>query len=299
MRSRREFVRQFGAALATLPVAASLPAWTTKPDGFETLRRGVGTYRQQGGTIGWLINDGGMVLVDTQYPDSAGACWDGLQNRSDHPLDLVINTHHHGDHVGGNGVFAQHTDRIVAHQNVPELMRASADDGEEDEQTYPTELFEESWSETIGDETLSVHFRGPAHTGGDAAIRFENANVVHVGDLVFNRAYPFIDVGGGADSRHWIETLEALHDSMNDDTIVIHGHGNPKFGVTGGRDDLLVMRDFLSALNEYVTKQQQAGASLEEMKQKDVLDGFEAFDFDWGLSLGDCIEAVYRERAKS
>jgi cyclase len=119
---------------------------------------------------------------------------------------------------------------------------------------------------------------------------------VHVGDLVFNRAYPFIDVGGGADSQNWISSLETIHDALDDDTIVIHGHGNPEFGVTGGREDLLVMRDFLAALNEYVTQQRQAGASLEEMKQTSVLDGFEAFDFDWALSLGDCIEAVYRER---
>ena len=56
------------------------------------------------------------------------------------------------------------------------------------------------------------------------------------------------------------------------------------------------MRDFLSALNEYVTQQRQAGASLDEMKQTKVLDGFEAFNFDWALSLADCIEAVYREQ---
>jgi hypothetical protein len=56
------------------------------------------------------------------------------------------------------------------------------------------------------------------------------------------------------------------------------------------------MRDFLSALNEYVQNQRQAGASLEEMKQKKVLDGFEDFNFDWALSLGACIEAVYQEQ---
>jgi glyoxylase-like metal-dependent hydrolase (beta-lactamase superfamily II) len=212
---------------------------------------------------------------------------------------MVINTHHHGDHVGGNGVFAKHTDRLVAHANVPDLMRASAEESDDDGQpTYPTETFEDTWSETVGDETIRLHYRGPAHTGGDAVIVFENANVVHVGDLVFNRAYPFIDVGGGADSQNWITSLETIHDALDNDTIVIHGHGNPEFGVTGGREDLLVMRDFLAALNEYVTQQRQAGASLEEMKEKQVLDGFEAFDFDWALSLADCIEAVYQERTE-
>lgn len=299
MGTRRTFLRQFGTALAAIPALSVLGDLSLNPDGFETLRRGVGTFTQRGGTIGWLLNEEGLVVIDTQYPESAPDCWSGLRDRTEHSLDLVINTHHHGDHVGGNGVFAQYTDRIVAHAQVPDLMRASADEGEADEQTYPTETFEETWTETIGEETITLRFRGPAHTGGDAVVVFENANVVHVGDLVFNRAYPFIDIDGGADSQQWIDSLETLHGSMNDDTIVIHGHGNPKFGVTGGRDDLLVMRNFLAAVNEYVEQQRQAGASLEEMQQQKVLSGFEAFNFDWGLSLADCIGAVYREQTGS
>ncbi len=264
-------------------------------DGFTALRQGVGFFTQRGGTIGWLATDDAMVVVDTQFPESAPDCWTGLQERGTPPLDLVINTHHHGDHVGGNGVFAQHTDRLLAHANVPDLMRAAAEDDEE-VGTVPTDTFEDEWSESVGSERLTLRHYGPAHTGGDAVVFFESANVVHVGDLVFNRAYPFIDVDGGASSTNWIDILETLHGALDDDTIVIHGHGNPEYGVSGGREDLLVMRNFLTALNEYVSKQRQAGASLEEMKQKEVLDGFEAFNFDWGLSLADCIEAVYREQ---
>jgi glyoxylase-like metal-dependent hydrolase (beta-lactamase superfamily II) len=296
MRSRRTFLKQLGAAVAAAPYVSSLAPTLAQADGFTALRRGVGTFRQRGGTIGWLLTDDGIVVVDTQYPESAPDCWSGLRERSDSPLAMVINTHHHGDHVGGNGVFARHTDRLVAHANVPDLMRASAEEGKEDQKTYPTETFQGTWSESVGSETLTLRYRGPAHTGGDAIIVFENANVVHVGDLVFNRAYPFIDVQGGADSKNWISSLETIHGALDDDTIVIHGHGNPEFGVTGGREDLLVMRNFLDALNEYVTQQRQAGTSLKEMKQKEVLEGFEAFNFDWALSLSACIEAVYRER---
>ena len=296
MLSRRRFLQHLGTAAAAAPVASSLLSRWSLPDGFTALRRGVGTFRKQGGTIGWLIRDGALVVVDTQSPKTAPDCWSGLQDRTDEALDLVINTHHHGDHTGGNGIFAEHTNRFVAHANVPGLMRQSAEDGNADEKTYPTETFEDEWSETMGDETIALQYHGPAHTGGDAIIHFQKANVVHVGDLVFNRAYPFIDVKGGANSKNWISVLETIHENLNDETIVIHGHANPEFGPTGGREDLLVMRDFLSALNEYVQKQRQAGASLKEMKQKKVLDGFEAFNFDWALTLGACIEAVYREQ---
>ncbi len=297
MLSRRHFLKHTGTALAVSPVAASLlRSWPSRAEGFTSLRKGTGIFTQRGGTIGWLATDDALVVVDTQSPQSAPDCWSGLQDRTTHALDLVINTHHHGDHVGGNGVFAPHTDRFVAQEHVPGLMRQAAEGDEADDATYPTETFEDRWSTSVGDESITLRHYGPGHTGGDAVVFFEEANVVHVGDLVFNRAYPFIDVAGGADSQNWIDTLETLHQALADDTILIHGHGNPEYGVTGDRADLLVMRDFLSALNEYVARQRQAGASLDEMQQIDVLDGFEAFAFDWALSLDNCIEAVYREQ---
>ena len=297
MLSRRQFLKRTGTVVAASPALASLLShWPQQANGFTALRNGVGTFTQRGGTIGWLATDEALVVVDTQSPQSAPTCWAGLRERTAHDLNMVMNTHHHGDHVGGNGVFDQYTDRFVAHANVPDLMRQAAADGAADDQTYPTTTFQDDWSTSVGSESITLRHYGPGHTGGDAVVFFENANVAHVGDLVFNRAYPFIDVGGGANSRNWIDTLETLHGECADDTIIIFGHGNPDYGITGGRDDLLVMRDFLSALNEYVSQQRQAGASLSEMKQKDMLDGFEAFDFDWALSLSNCIEAVYREQ---
>lgn len=297
MLSRRDVLRHLGTATATLPlVSTGLFRRRFAAGDFTELRRGVGIFREHGGTIGWLINDEGVLVVDTQYPKSAPDCWNGLQSRTDQSLALVINTHHHGDHVGGNGVFDQYTDRFVAHTNVPNLMKRAAEDDSAENQTYPNETFDREWSETVGGETVTLQHYGPAHTGGDAVVYFEEANIAHVGDLVFNRAYPFIDVDGGASSTNWITSLETVYEILDDDSIVIHGHANPEFGPSGSRDDLLVMRDFLSALNEYVQQHRQAGASLDEMKETDVLDGFESFDFDWPLSLGDCIEAVYREQ---
>jgi len=297
MLSRRDFLRLSGAVAATTPLltAASWPA--PSPVGtFTELRRGVGTYTERGGTIGWLINDSGLVVVDTQSPETAPNCWDGLQERTGESLSFVINTHHHADHTGGNGVFEAHTDRIVAHENAPELQRQAYGTNEDGpEQVYANTTFSDEWSETVGDETIRIRHHGPAHTGGDAVIFFERANVVHVGDLIFNRAYPFIDVGGGADTENWVRTPETVHETYDDDTRFIFGHGNPEYGIIGGRDDLLVLRDFLGALREYVIGQRQAGASLQEMKKKEVLEGFEAFNFDWFLSLGDCVEAVHTE----
>jgi hypothetical protein len=74
MRSRRTFLKQLGAAVAAAPYVSSLAPTLAQADGFTALRRGVGTFRQRGGTIGWLLTDDGIVVVDTQYPESAPDC---------------------------------------------------------------------------------------------------------------------------------------------------------------------------------------------------------------------------------
>lgn len=296
MYSRRTFLRLAGTALAATPFVPALARSGPRPtEGtFTALRNNVGTFTERGGTIGWLANDDALVVVDTQSPETAPHCWAGLQERTEQPLDAVINTHHHGDHTGGNGYFADHTDRIVGHANVPPLQQQAA--GDDRQPVVPTATYEDEWSDTIGSETIHLRHYGPAHTGGDTVVTFERANIVHMGDLVFNRAYPFIDINGGADTQNWITTLETVHETYDAETIFIHGHANPAFGVTGSRDDLLVMRDFLAALNEYVAQQRQQGASLDEMQEAESLNGFSDFQFDWPLPLSRCIEAVYREQ---
>lgn len=300
MLSRRSFLRIASASAATLPFLPSLlragPSTLQAAD-FETLRRGVGTFTARGGTIRWLVRDGAVVVIDSQFPDAAQTCWNDLPEREGQSLDLFINTHHHGDHTAGNGVFAEHTDRLVAHANVPDLQREAANEGEAESLTYPTETYTDTWSESIGDETIRLHHNGPAHTGGDTVIHFEEANVAHVGDLVFNRVYPFIDIDGGALTTNWISTLETLHDTFDDDTIVIHGHGAPDAGITGGREDLLVMRDFLAGLNEFVAQALEEGQSIDEIADQEQLPGFEEYAReDWPLPLEACLRAVHREQ---
>ncbi|MES3630945.1 MAG: MBL fold metallo-hydrolase [Longimonas sp.] len=298
MHTRRSFLRIAGTSAAALPFLPTLLRGRPAPVAvdFETLRRGAGIFTARGGTIGWLVRDGAVVVVDSQFPDSAERCWNGIAERTDRGLDLFINTHHHGDHTAGNGVFAAQTDRLVAHANVPDLQRAAADAEEADSLTYPNETYNEAWSETIGDETIRLYHNGAAHTGGDTVVHFEEANVAHMGDLVFNRVYPFIDIDGGASTEGWIDTLETMHALFDDETILIHGHGAPDAGITGGRGDLLQMRDFLAALRGFVVEGVQAGTAVDELAEVSHIPDFEEYARDdWPLPLSRCIRAVYRE----
>jgi len=277
--NRRRFLTHGAATLGAGFVASALPlslVAETSPAGlFTPIRRGTGRFESRGGTIGWLINDDVLVVVDSQFPESATACRDGLGERSGRSVDLLINSHHHGDHTGGNGVLGADAE-IVAHENVPMLQRMQAEQrGSLDAQTYAHTTFAESWSQEVGDETVRLHHFGPAHTAGDAIIHFEKADVVHMGDLVFNYRPAYIDLGAGADTANWMAVLERAHDLFSDNTVFIFGHGNPANGVLGRREDVLVMRDYLGALRDAAAAGINAGKSAEETAATG-LEGFES-----------------------
>lgn len=265
-----------GAGLVSrvLPLTAS--AFTPSAGLFTPIRRGTGRFESRGGTIGWLINNDAVVAVDSQFPESAAVCRDGLNERSGRTIDLLINSHHHGDHTGGNGILGANAEHIVAHNNVPLLQRMQAGQrGLLDEQTYADVTFAESWSQDVGDETINLHYFGPAHTGGDIIIHFEKADVVHMGDLVFNHLHASIDLGAGADTANWMVLLERVYDMFTDNTVFVFGHANPANGVLGRRDDVLMMRDYLSAIRDVVQVGIQSGRTSEQIVEAG-LEGFES-----------------------
>jgi cyclase len=263
------------------------PAWTPT---FTPIRRNAGYYMGRGGTIGYLIDKGAVVVVDSQYPDSAKACLDGLQERSkNHGVDLLINSHHHGDHTQGNIAFKGVAKRVLAHERCVELQKQVASQpGRAGAPPPPEPLFADrtfttTWREQLGDEWVSGKFYGRAHTSGDITVTFERANVVHMGDLMFNRRHPVVDRPSGASMKNWISVLEMTVKDHDNDTIYIFGHAGPQpqpatgmFPVTGPRAELMLFRDYLTALLAYVQAEIKSGRTREEVIAiRTPLKGFE------------------------
>ena len=308
MLSRRQFVTRAsaaGLALSVAPLAgATARPRTARPfrdDRFQELRRGVGIFSERGGTIGYLATGDGLIMVDTQFPESARACYDGLDARTPDratPIHLLVNTHHHGDHTAGNAALAGLAVRHVAHEAVPGLQRAAAVRGGYAEgQVYARETYSETWSADVGDETLTLHYYGPAHTAGDSVVHFERADVVHMGDLVFNRMPSFIDLPAGATTEGWMGLLQSVHDDFSDETLFIFGHGHPEYGVTGTRADLLVMRDFLGDLREFVDAGLAAGMDENAMVEASASHAaFDSHRFEgWPQGIPNGVRAVAEE----
>ena len=130
------------------PAAAPVPPGPPITE-FTPLRRHAGFFTGRGGTIGWLASPLALIVIDTQFPDTAAACFAGLPGRGDRRLDVVLNTHHHFDHTSGNPVFKPVTRTIVAQANVPRLQAEAAEQkGTLAEQVYADTTFAEAWRTT-------------------------------------------------------------------------------------------------------------------------------------------------------
>jgi glyoxylase-like metal-dependent hydrolase (beta-lactamase superfamily II) len=299
--SRREFL----ATSAAAAIAGKLvhPAFALAQQGqapqpvFTPIRRNVGFFTMRGGTIGWLVNPGAVVAVDSQFPAEATACLTGLNERSgNRPVDFLINTHHHGDHTGGNISFRGAAKKVVAHAKADEHMRQPPGGQPPADQLFPDTTFTETWSADVGDEKVSAKHYGRAHTSGDAAITFERANVVHMGDLMFHQRHPVVDRGAGATLRGWMTVLDRTIRDHANDTIYIFGHAGMGLPVTGSHSDLTRFKDYMGALLAFVETQVKAGKSREEiLAMRDPLAGFENFGRFGQPGPRDALTCAYEE----
>ena len=267
------------------------------PPKFEDVRRNVGVFTMRGGTIGWLVNRDAVAVVDTQFPDTAAACVDGLkQKASNRGIHTVFNTHHHGDHTGGNAVFRGAAKRIVSHQNVPDLLRKTASaNPNAAPPTIPDATFDKTWSEDFGDEKITARYDGPGHTGGDAMIHFERANVLHMGDLLFHERHPRVDRPAGASIQNWMNILERVTGAMPADTIYIAGHSREGQPVTVDRQAVRRFRDYFGAVLTLARKGIAAGQTKEAIAAAASLPGFETYQGSGTLTLGGVLTAAVEE----
>jgi cyclase len=117
---RRQFLRNTAIAAGALSFLgnrsfASIladPAYQVIP-----LRNNVGIFIEQGGTIAWMVNKEGIVVVDAQFPNTAPHLIAEMQKKSDKPFQWLINTRHHGDHTSGNIAFKGIAKNVAAHAN--------------------------------------------------------------------------------------------------------------------------------------------------------------------------------------
>ncbi len=274
---RSKFLRNTGFTLAGLAFInknslASFfadPAWKIK-----MLSDEIGIFTEKGGTIAFCISKDGITVVDSQFPDTSVHLIEALKQKTETPFSLLINTHHHGDHTSGNIAFKGMVKHVLAHENSKANQeRVAKEQKKEDAQLYPDQIYSTTWCEKTGKENICLHYFGAGHTNGDSIVHFQNSNIIHLGDLVFNRRHPYIDKTSGADISSWIKVLDKTIKTFDKKTRYICGHSGTGYDTIMKEDDLKAFAEYLDNLLKVVGQEIKAGKTQAEILQLKEIPG--------------------------
>lgn len=274
---RRTFLRNTGLTLTSLAFLSNKtiaqlledPAWKIK-----MLTKEIGVFTEKGGTILFMLSKDGIVVVDSQFPEQSQHLIDELKKKSEKPFRLLINTHHHADHSGGNIAFKGLVQNVLAHENSKaNQQKVAIEKKTEDKQLYPDQTYGTTWCEKIGKEKICLHYFGAGHTNGDSFIHFQHANIVHVGDLVFNRRHPFVDRSAGASMSNWIQVLNKAENTFNKKTTFVCGHAAEGYDILATQDDVKLFGDYLGKTLQFVEREIKAGKTKDEILKATSIPG--------------------------
>ena len=280
---RRSFIQNTALTFGALTLAQQnlLSSFFEDPWKIKMLTDNLGIFTEKGGTIAFLLAKKEIVVVDSQFPEQSKHLIDELKKKSENPFSLLINTHHHGDHTAGNISFKGIVGHVLAHENSKINQEATAKKNKnEDKQLYPDQTFTDTWSQKFGKEKISLSYYGAGHTNGDALIHFEHANIVHMGDLVFNRRHPYVDRSAGANMKNWMDVLYKALKKFDNETQYIFGHAGTGYEVTGKADELNKFRDYLGNVLKFVDGEIKAGKTKEEILKTKIIPGGEEWKTD-------------------
>ena len=251
----------------------------------------------QGGNLGASVGADGVLLIDDQFARLAPKIRASLDELAEAAsLDsgaprFLINTHHHPDHTGGNADFGV-TATILAHENVRTRLLGSGRGGSMAPEGLPVITFADGLSVHFNGEELRLLHLPAGHTDGDTVIFFSESNVVHMGDLMFNGRFPYVDIDSGGSVAGYIANIERVLEATDADTRFIPGHG-----ALADRADLEALAATLKDVVRLVREAHGRGESAEDMKGAGLLAKYEA----WGegfITAGRMIDTVLRELSR-
>ncbi len=173
-----------------------------------------------GGNIGVSVGADGVLIIDDQFAPLSDKIISALKKLSNQPVKIVVNTHHHGDHTGGNENFGNLGATIMAHDNVKKRLKDKSPAA-----ALPVITFNDKLTVQMNGEAVMVIHVDNAHTDGDALLYFTESNVLHTGDTYFNGRYPYIDLNSGGSVDGYINAVKTGLMLINDETKIIPGHG--------------------------------------------------------------------------
>jgi glyoxylase-like metal-dependent hydrolase (beta-lactamase superfamily II) len=211
-----------------------------------------------GGNIGVSIGEDGVVMVDDQFAPLSEKIVAAVRTLSEGPIRIIVNTHIHGDHNGGNENFAAMGIPIMSHDNV--RSRIITDSPDRPESARPILTFGDGVSLHLNGETINVIKVPPAHTDGDSIVHFVDSDVIHTGDVFRTTGYPGVDAGNGGTVQGTIDALDMIIDLAGPGTRIVPGHGT-----VASRDDVVEFRAMVIEVRRRLSDLLDQGMSTEQI----------------------------------
>ena len=264
-----------------LAATSPTPTPTATPIASSSLGANMSLVTGAGGNIVRLGGDDGALVIDSGIPNAAANVLTELTKEG--PIALLVNTHWHFDHAGGNEALAKSGARIIATDNCRKRL-ATEQYVEAVKVRTPPSPAAALPLVTFSSET-ALHLNGddirlvpvaPAHTDGDVIVRFEKADVIHGGDLFFHGHYPFVDYSSGGWLGGMVDAVKRIAELAGPKTRIVPGHGR-----IATLEELRNHLSFLETMFERFSKFKAEGKTVEE-----VLAAAPTKEFDETLGKG-------------
>jgi glyoxylase-like metal-dependent hydrolase (beta-lactamase superfamily II) len=321
----------FSIALTLLFTGISQGQQTQPEVELIKVRDSIYMIKGPGGNVGVSLGEDGIFLVDDKFSATTPAILNALLPLTSQSVQFVVNTHHHGDHTGGNANMRGQGAVIFAHDNVRELLIAQAIAKKEkeidqavneregdraggnleqrasqakeearnnppvDPHMLPMVTFADNLHFFYNGQEVVVFHVPHAHTGGDVMVYFTESNVLHTGDAYVKDAYPFIDKANGGSLGGYISGLNRVKSMIDEDTLIIPGHGD-----VANIKDLGYTLSMLTFLKNRIAYLSLSGKSREEiMSMTDLTSDFDTKGFGDGfISTEQFMNTVYESSVK-
>lgn len=243
------------------------------------------------GNLALLNGEDGVVMVDDQLPNT-GPLIEGavVEITGTAAPRFIVNTHWHGDHTGGNAHFAEQGSTIAAHHNIRARLDAAEQAWAQNPATLPILTFGQDLTFHMNGQTVEVTHVPNAHTDGDALVYFREADVLHMGDVMFSGLYPFIDLSAGGSVDGYVAAMEQALGMIGDETRIIPGHG-PLSGRAELEASVAMVREAAFRVRTLV----EGGADLEAVRAAEPLADLHD-TWNWGfISTDRFVQTLYND----
>lgn len=238
------------------------------------LADGIYMLEGAGGNIGVSVGPDGIFLIDDQYAPLSEKIRAAVAELDEGPIRFLLNTHVHGDHVGGNENFGKGGTVILAHENVRRRMSVAQFVARLDRElpaappaALPIVTFDDNVTLHFNGQAIRVTHLPSAHTDGDSIVHFPDSDVLHMGDVLFSATYPFVDLESGGSVKGMLAGLKRALEIAGENTKIIAGHG-PLIG----RAELEVYRSMLVTVRDRVLWAIADGQSVDQLVASDALE---------------------------